>query len=375
MGVAPHAREDRVGDKVDRVRRARVLGLLVGVVVGHARLRVVDDVFQDRAEALRRGVDLRLRFLVDADRLGVAAALEVEDAALTPAVLVVADEPARRVRRQRRLAGAAQPEEKRHVGAVLLGVGRAVHRKHILGGQQVVERDEDRLLDLAGVTRTADEHDAAPEVDQDERLALRAVAGGVSLHRRQRDDREIRLEAQMLFGVGPDEEVAREQAVPRHLGDHAHPQPEARVGAREHVLRVDGLRLDELFHARQKAVELRGRYGLVARVPPDGVLAGRLLDEELVLRRPARVLAGLGGQGSGGDDCRLIPANRLFVKGGGTEIAPFDGNLTLRDHDLNATTRCARVGRWPAAAACRSRSRPGCTRRAGPARRRTRDPC
>src|SRR5437868_15523323 len=82
-------------------------------------------------------------------------------------------------------------------------------------------------------------------------------------------------------------------------------------------------------------------------MPPDGVLAGLLLDEELVLRRPARVLAGLGGQGSGGDDGRLIPANRLFVKGGGTEIAPFDSNLTLRDHDLTLLRDACASGAGP----------------------------
>src|SRR5205807_2092530 len=117
-----------------------------------------------------------LRFLVDADRLRIAAAFEVEDAAVAPAVLVIADQPARRIGRQRRLAGAAQPEEKRYVRAVLLGVGRTVHRKHVLGRQQVVERGEDRLLDLAGVTGAANQDDAAPQVDQDEGLAFRAVA-------------------------------------------------------------------------------------------------------------------------------------------------------------------------------------------------------
>ena len=52
---------------------------------------VEDDVLQHRAEAERlEDVGLRLRRQVD--RLGVAAALDVEDAAVGPAVLVVADQ-------------------------------------------------------------------------------------------------------------------------------------------------------------------------------------------------------------------------------------------------------------------------------------------
>ena len=49
------------------------------------------------------------------DRLGVAAALEIEDALGAPAVLVVADQGARRIGRKRRLAGARQAEEQRRI--------------------------------------------------------------------------------------------------------------------------------------------------------------------------------------------------------------------------------------------------------------------
>ena len=45
------------------------------------------------------------------DALGVAAALDVEDALVRPHVLVVADEAAQRVGRERGLAGARQAEE------------------------------------------------------------------------------------------------------------------------------------------------------------------------------------------------------------------------------------------------------------------------
>src|SRR5258708_23428528 len=97
MGGRAGSRHDRVGNQVDGIRGAGVLGLLVGVVIRYARALVVDDVLEDRAKAFGRRVDLRLRLLADANRLCIAAALEVEDSAVAPAVLVVADEPSRRV--------------------------------------------------------------------------------------------------------------------------------------------------------------------------------------------------------------------------------------------------------------------------------------
>ena len=46
---------------------------------------------------------------------------------------------------------------------------------HALQRQRVVEDGEDRLLDLAGVVRAADQHELAAEVDEDEDLGARAV--------------------------------------------------------------------------------------------------------------------------------------------------------------------------------------------------------
>ena len=57
-----------------------------------ARDRIEDHILEDRAEHLRRAVDVRLALRREIDHLGVAAALEVEDAFGRPPVLVVADE-------------------------------------------------------------------------------------------------------------------------------------------------------------------------------------------------------------------------------------------------------------------------------------------
>ena len=158
-----------LGMKSQRIGAARVFGQRLPSSKSGTPVGVEHDIFQHRAEALRGGEDLRLGLGRKPDRLGVAAAFEVEDAVRAPAMLVVADQRARRIGRQRRLAGARQAEEDRRV-AVRPDIGRAMHRHDALCRQQVVERGEHRLLHLAGIGGAADQHDHAREVDGDHRF-------------------------------------------------------------------------------------------------------------------------------------------------------------------------------------------------------------
>ena len=113
--LAGHPGRVGVADEMERVRAAGVLGEALGVEVELAGRRVDVDVLEHRAEPARRLEDVRLVHRREADRLRVAAALEVEQPGVAPAVLVVADEPALRVRRERGLAGPRQAEEDRAV--------------------------------------------------------------------------------------------------------------------------------------------------------------------------------------------------------------------------------------------------------------------
>ena len=117
---------------------------------GNACLRIEHHVFQNRAEAIGRGVDFRLGFLRQLDAFGVAAALEIEYAVWSPAVLVVSDQNAIGVGGERRLAGTGEPEEQRNV-AVLSDIGGAMHGHHALRRQIEIERGENRFLDFAGI--------------------------------------------------------------------------------------------------------------------------------------------------------------------------------------------------------------------------------
>ena len=72
----------RVGirDEVERIAGPRVLGQARIVDIGHPGQRVEHDIFEHRAEAGDRRIDLRLGGRRQVDDLGVAAALEIEDA-------------------------------------------------------------------------------------------------------------------------------------------------------------------------------------------------------------------------------------------------------------------------------------------------------
>jgi hypothetical protein len=141
-------------------------------------------------------VDVGLGILVEVDDLCVAAALEVEDAVVVPAVLVVADQKALRICGERGLAGSGKAEEDSRVLAVHIGVGRAVHGGDALERQIVVHHGEHALLHLAAVPGIQDDLLAAGRM-------LKATAG-------------LGVQAQLLvvldlgLGGGVDDEVRLE---------------------------------------------------------------------------------------------------------------------------------------------------------------------
>jgi hypothetical protein len=108
----------------------RVLNELYGIcaagVLGDARVRVVDvvvliehHVFEHGAET-KRLEDVGFALGCKVDGLGVAAAFDVKDAVVAPAMLVIADEMALRIGGKRRLARATETEEqRRHTGLLV----------------------------------------------------------------------------------------------------------------------------------------------------------------------------------------------------------------------------------------------------------------
>ena len=171
--MAGDAGDLRVLDELDRIRAARVLrDARVGVI--DVAIFIEHDVLEHRAEA-QRLKDVRLVFRREVDRLRVAAAFDVEDAVVAPAVFVVADEMALRIGRERGLARAAETEEQRRRAGLLVGRGRAVHREHAALRREVVHHGEDALLHLAGVFGAEDDEFLVLEAEID--AGRRAHAG------------------------------------------------------------------------------------------------------------------------------------------------------------------------------------------------------
>ena len=314
-------RRDGVVDERDRIRRARVLGVAIVVQVQLARRRIDDDILEHRAEPPRRREDLRLGLGRKADRLRVAAALEVEHAAIAPPVLVVADEHAIRIARQRRLAGAREAEEQRDV-ARRPDVGRTMHRQHALQRQDVIQDREDRFLHLARVARPADQHELLREADRDHDVGVDAVALGIRFEARRVDHRELgRGFAGRLRIV--DEQVAAEETVPRVLGDDADRQAVGGIGAGIHILHEQILTVQGPQQFRVQHVELRRLHRPVRLAPLDLAIARRFADDELVVGRAAGVRPGAARERTRGGDQAFLPAHRFFVERRRSEI-PVD---------------------------------------------------
>ncbi len=311
-------------DVVERIRSAGVFGKAAVVEVDAARVGIDDDIFQHRAEALRRGENLRFRLAREVDRLGVAAALEIEDAVPPPAMLIVADQRAARIGGERRLAGAGEAEENRRV-SVRPHIRGAVHRHHAARRQHEIEVGEDRLLHLARIGGAGDEHDAAREVAGDHRLGAGAVALVVGAHARQIDDRQVRNEGRKLGEFGANEEIADEQRVPRIFRDDACAHTVIGVGAAVEVLREEFAVLRVGNEIVEQRVEVRALHGLV-EIPSHRRVGGCVADDELVLRRAPGVRASGDGKRAAIGDLPLTAPDRLLhqFRGGkiGVECRP-----------------------------------------------------
>ena len=328
-----------VVDERDRVRAAGVLGQRVVVEVQPPRRRVERHVLEHRAEAAGRRMDARLGLGGKPDHLGVAPAFEVEHAPLGPPVLVVADEPAPRIARQRRLPRARQAEEQRRV-VRSPDVRGTVHRQHAAQRQEVVHHREDRLLDLAGVAGAADQHEPLGQVQQDEDARAGPVRRGIRFDRGRVDHREPRRVIGVHLSRRPRQEHrAREQAVPGALGDDPDRQPILPVGAGETVLDEQVLAPQRLEHPPPDGGEPVRFDRPVDRAPPDVRLARRLAHDELVVRRTPGVRSGETDERPAFRHQAFGAPDRMLVQGRRAEVPVHVARL---DNSVRFETRRAR---------------------------------
>lgn len=131
-------------DVLDGVCATSVLGEGGVIVVDDSGGGVEDDVLEDGTEL--DGVEnIGLLLGGEANALGVAAALNVEDTSVAPAVLVITDQGTLGVGRKSCLASAGETEEDGNISVLAL-VGRGVESEDIvLDGHLVVEDGENTL--------------------------------------------------------------------------------------------------------------------------------------------------------------------------------------------------------------------------------------
>ena len=133
-GMTGAAGGRRIWNEVDRIGRPRVLGKRRVVEVQRAGRGIHHHILQHGAEAFGGGEDFRLGLAAQLDHLGIAAAFDVEDAVLAPAMFVIAHQSARGIGRQSGLAGAGKAEK--YGGfAIRTHIGRAVHAHHAFCGE------------------------------------------------------------------------------------------------------------------------------------------------------------------------------------------------------------------------------------------------
>ena len=110
----------------NRIRRAGIFCQRTIIQINSAGRFIQHHILQNRTEGACGLENLRLLLCRQFDHFGVATPLEIKDAVLTPAMLVIADQGPRCISRQRRLAGTGQTEEHR-CAAIVPDVGRGMH--------------------------------------------------------------------------------------------------------------------------------------------------------------------------------------------------------------------------------------------------------
>jgi hypothetical protein len=227
-------------DVLDGVCATSVLSESGVVVIDGSGLRVKDNVLEDGAE-LDGVEDIGLLLSGEANALGVAAALNVEDASVTPAVLVVTNQGTLGVGREGCLASSGETEEDGDVSVLALVGGRVESKDVVLDGHLVVEDSEDALLHLSCVLSSKNDHLLLGEVDRDGCGGGHTSGPTVSRESTGIVDHVVGVEVFQLLAAGPDEHVTHEESMVGTSADNTNVDAVALVPAGETIDNVDAV--------------------------------------------------------------------------------------------------------------------------------------
>ena len=159
-----------------------------------------------------------------------------------------------------------------------------------------------------------------PRLSDDGDVRSRAVALRLRLEAGRGHHRELRREAWQVLRRRDDEEIADEEVLPRELVDEADRQAVARIGAGVEILH-EQLALGEMGQdIRFEGRELLRVDRLVHVSPGHVAFARRLAHDELVVRRSARVRAGLAHDRPVGRQLSLAAADGVLVQWWGRKV-------------------------------------------------------
>ena len=146
------------------------------------------------------------------------------------------------------------------------------------------------------------------------------------------EDERLRLHLVELVVRRVDEERLREERVPGALGDHAHRDAMGRIGAGERVDHVDVSLAQARRDLLAELLEVLLGDLRVDVAPPDPILRAGLANDELVLRRAPRVLAGVDDERAALGEPRVASRQRVLVELRGRRMpvdVPADSDSVL----------------------------------------------
>ena len=226
---------------------------------------------------------------------------------------------------------------------LLVGRGRAVHGKQPAPGREVVRHREHALLHFAGVFGAEDDELAVFEAEVNAGLRTDARGQAVGGELAGVVDDEVRLaEVRQLLFRRPDEHRVHEQRVIGPRADHANLDAILRVPAGEAVEAVQALAGVEVvlgaFAVDRKRLRVERD---VHRPPPDVLFRSRVLDDPLVLGRPAGLGARVGDQRAVvGDAGILLVTNGVLVERAQRQVAVNLGHRQFVVFQVECIHRC-----------------------------------